>query len=678
MGSRASTGEPPVAIQPAASVSAIAVLPFTVRGSAEYDYLAEGLVDLLSTKLDGAGELRSVDSHALLSYASQEFDGPLDPAAAKQTAEHFGASLYLLGEVLEAGNRLHISATLYSHDQQKPLSRATQEGEASQIFDLLDQLTSELLAEQISGPSAQVSRMAALTTSSLPALKKYLQAEDLLRAGHFTDALTVFQEAVDLDPDFALAWYRLSVAAEWATRRDLSDQAATRAASLSDRLSGHYRRLLEARLTARRGDPIEAESFYRNILSSHPEDVEAWAQLSEVLSHHGYLTGLPLTSSREAWEKVLELEPDYVMGLWHLARVAGAEGDGPKLQEINQRIVALNPEADRLVETLALEAFGGHSLRDQQEILETLRGSTDTIVGVTIWSVALVYDDFEGIATMAEVLTEPSRSYEARRLGHAIRVYMDMARGRWSDTQTGLESLARISQAAAMEYGGLLATLDLAPTTESDLEELLGELKRWDTSLEPAALVPTNFLAAHDEIRPQVRHYLIGVMEAQLGRESAVASAAELEALPGTDRARDLAQDLARGIRARWLLSQGDPAGALRELDSLTYEALSYQDTMSSPFLSLSPERYLKATLLVEMGEYERALPILSSFSETSFFDEVFVAPSHFLRGEAYAALGQPEMAFEHYSRFIELWQDCQLPLCSRVEDAHSRLTSNP
>ena len=109
---------------------------------------------------------------------------------------------------------------------------------------------------------------------------------------------------------------------------------------------------------------------------------------------------------------------------------------------------------------------------------------------------------------------------------------------------------------------------------------------------------------------------------------------------------------------------------------TLTFEAVSYQDTMSSPFLSLSPERYLKASLLVEMGEYERALPILSSFSETSFFDEVFVAPAHFLRGEAFTALGQPEEAAEHYRRFIEMWQDCGVPLCSRVEDAQKRLDS--
>ena len=43
----------------------IAVVPFTVRGSPELEYLGEGIVDLLSVHLDGAAELRTVDPNAI-------------------------------------------------------------------------------------------------------------------------------------------------------------------------------------------------------------------------------------------------------------------------------------------------------------------------------------------------------------------------------------------------------------------------------------------------------------------------------------------------------------------------------------------------------------------------------------------------------------------------------------
>ena len=55
-----------------ASRAAIAVLPFAYRGSPEFSYLGEGMVDLLSVKLEGAPGLRPVDPRALLNFASRE------------------------------------------------------------------------------------------------------------------------------------------------------------------------------------------------------------------------------------------------------------------------------------------------------------------------------------------------------------------------------------------------------------------------------------------------------------------------------------------------------------------------------------------------------------------------------------------------------------------------------
>lgn len=55
---------------PSSSRTAIAVLPFTVAGGDDFEYLSDGIVNLLSTSLDGAGGLRSVNAHALLGYVT--------------------------------------------------------------------------------------------------------------------------------------------------------------------------------------------------------------------------------------------------------------------------------------------------------------------------------------------------------------------------------------------------------------------------------------------------------------------------------------------------------------------------------------------------------------------------------------------------------------------------------
>ena len=97
------------------------------------------------------------------------------------------------------------------------------------------------------------------------------------------------------------------------------------------------------------------------------------------------------------------------------------------------------------------------------------------------------------------------------------------------------------------------------------------------------------------------------------------------------------------------------------------------QEAYGSAFLSSSPERFLRAEILLEQGRVEEALPLLGSFGETSYYDEVFVAPSHLRRGEASEALGQPEEAIESYQRVIELWEECEPPLYSWVAEPMER-----
>ena len=70
----------------------VAVLPFAVQGSPDVAYLGDGMVSLLSTKLDGAGDLRSVDARAVLQLAERESLAAGEPAAGQRLAEEEGDS----------------------------------------------------------------------------------------------------------------------------------------------------------------------------------------------------------------------------------------------------------------------------------------------------------------------------------------------------------------------------------------------------------------------------------------------------------------------------------------------------------------------------------------------------------------------------------------------------------
>lgn len=226
---RAGSGE-------AGSAGTIAVLPFAVRGDQRFAYLGEGLVDLLATKLDGAGAIRTVDPRAMLHFLARSGLAAADtagPTGGRAAVEHFGAGHYLLGSVVEAGGKLEATASLYRRDGAAAASARASAASESELFELVDEISRQLLASQKIAPGTRLGRIAALTTGSLDALRAYLQGERELRGGRYFDALERFQAAVAADPSFALAYYRLAAAAAgcapgWTARWARRSRSTTR------------------------------------------------------------------------------------------------------------------------------------------------------------------------------------------------------------------------------------------------------------------------------------------------------------------------------------------------------------------------------------------------------------------------------------------------------------------
>jgi len=196
---------------PPISDASLAVLPFTVRGRGVGD-LGAGMVDLLSRNLDGQ-DLRTIAPGMVLSIAG-DTTGVSDVAAASELAGKLGAGLFVIGSVYEASGQLRIDATAYTGGAEPARQHTARvQGDTTQLFALVDQLSADLLAGLRRGHGSRLAKTAAVTTASLPALKTYLAAEQLLRLAQFDSAISVFESAIDLDSSFALAHYRLAVAA---------------------------------------------------------------------------------------------------------------------------------------------------------------------------------------------------------------------------------------------------------------------------------------------------------------------------------------------------------------------------------------------------------------------------------------------------------------------------------
>ena len=291
----------------------LAVLPFAVHGGKSLDFLAQGLVDLLSRNLDGAGDIRSVNGSTVLAAAHEE-TGVADLEEGRRLARKLGAGLYVLGNASAIGNQVRIDASLYDGTPAQPalVSQASVSGDTTQLFELVDRLAGDLMVRQRRGAGSRLLQTAAVTTQSLAALKSYLDGERLLQRAQSDSALAGFQNAVQLDSTFALAYYRLAVTAAW-TRREASIRPNTeRAMALSARLGQRDRRLLAAFAALATGKTDEAERGYRDILQDYPDDIEAQWQLATLLYVYNPLRGRSSAEARPFLEGILRLDPEFL------------------------------------------------------------------------------------------------------------------------------------------------------------------------------------------------------------------------------------------------------------------------------------------------------------------------------------------------------------------------------
>ena len=667
------------------SAAVVAVLPFAVRGGEQYAYLQEGMVDLLSTNLDGAGALRSVDPRALLGRVARErgddaasADRALAPTEARDIARGFGAGLFVLGDVVGAGGRVRISASLYDARRGwKEAARAVVDGTPGELFALVDELTRELLAGYPDQSPDHLTGLAARTTTSLPALKAYLAGASEYRAGRFDAAEAAFQQAATLDTTFALAHYQLSNTLLWVGRGGWDSVASTglRAVRHSARLTRRARLVVEAYAAFRTGDLDRAERLYRSIVGAYPDEVEAWYQLGDVLYHGNAPRGRSFVEARPAFTRVLAAEPEHLGALLHLLRIALAERRHAEADTLIRRAGALGTPPLR-GELTALRAFAMDDAPAREQALRTLREMPDEVVRTTAMRVALFTGDLDAAERIARMLVAPQRAAEFRAVGRLQLADLALARGRRRAARAQLDSAALgasdVVRAVALEYRALHLGQEFLQVPRAEVEAMRDTLRRWGAVVPPTAFP---MWAVYNGLHGHIRRYLIGLLSVKLGdlaEAERQARALEGDAVTRTGDARAFAVGLGRSLHGHALVARGARDSALAAFEG--GRALVSEGLLDAPFANQATDRYARAEVLHALGRDDDAHAWYASLGETTMDLVVFAAPAQLRRAELYERRGQARQAAAHYARFVELWKDADPELRPAVVSAEQRL----
>lgn len=641
------------------SPNRIAVFPFNVRGAD--DWLREGMVDLLSSKLDGAGELQTVDIHSLLALLRDQGQESLDLRTARFSAQRAKAGLFILGNATQAGERLHLDASLYGvASLDSVLARSDAEGSEEDLLTLVDELSGKLLKARFEEDAVSRTLGESINTKSYKALKSFLQGEQLWRQQQATNSTPYFEEAVRHDSTFAFAWLRLAIVYEWkpaSVRSPEHDSAALDALAHArrnfHRLSIRHQLWLDAYETQVRKDYEQSIQLFEALLARYPDDVEGWDRMGAIQEFfNAWRTGQPVTSAKPALERALELDPEYTQANFHMRHIRIVEADG-------------NP--DDLTELLPnMAVFARNDPGGQASLLNRWSQASDSQLNGTQY-LAFFTKNFKGAEMATELRLDPKRHPEARGLGHVLMGFLAAAQGEWDRAKSHLDAAASLTPTLELERRALLAGHPFLMVPAGELREIRERVREWNPADVPPLEMELRDLRIHDGTYPQLRIYLLGLLSLRLGELDAVARYADdLVKMDGSSREQRLFRDLSRGLYAQKLWQEGRLEEALDRFQEAEMKA-GYEEYGFSPYYFQSLERYLRAELLLEMGHLEEALRWFGTFNWYPSWEFLFEPHSHLRRGQIYERLGNTEAARAHYERFVRDWNECDARLAPEV-----------
>jgi len=370
----------PEGIAAGEAAAGIAVVPFTVTGGDDLDLWREGMVDLLSTNLDGVGGFRTIDARTVMARWQEKVHGQGAPdlRTVLEAAGATGARFGLVGSLVGNPSGIRLSAEVYDLSSGAKVAQASQEGAPDDILDLASQLsvslTRALLGSSRRGEVPEV-RLDALTTGSLPALRAYLEGEAKFRHADFAGATASFEHAVELDSLFALAWYRLSDAYGWLENVSSASgtRANERALGMLDRLPARERLLVQAAIAKRTWDGSFLPTL-RSAVQRYPDDPDIWYELGDFIYHVGEPLGLATRAqASEAFDRAVALDPGFGPYQVHPIEIAVTRGDRKDAEARLARYREVADDENRIAEdSLAIPLMLGDSAEAAAIVQATL------------------------------------------------------------------------------------------------------------------------------------------------------------------------------------------------------------------------------------------------------------------------------------------------------------------
>ena len=192
----------------------IAVLPFENRSEDKANaYFADGIQDEILTRLSNIADLKVISRTSTQQYESK-------PANLREIAKQLGVANILEGSVQKVADQVRVNVQLINAQTDSHLWADTYDRKLTDIFGVESEIAkriAESLQATLTGGEERA--LAVKSTNNPEAYDAYLRGLALEGRGNYAystsidlarEATDSYERAVQLDPNFAIAWARLS------------------------------------------------------------------------------------------------------------------------------------------------------------------------------------------------------------------------------------------------------------------------------------------------------------------------------------------------------------------------------------------------------------------------------------------------------------------------------------
>ena len=671
-GRRPPRGAPPVLPASAEARPSVAVFYFdNISGDEELEWLRTGLTDMLVTDLSQAPHLRVLATdrlYSMLSDMGRLDDRTTSSDVVREVGREAGMRTAVVGSFARAGDQLRINARVQDARTAEVLQSRSVSGTVDEIFALVDELsewvksTFDVSAEDVEMTAEMVAagmgdrNLEEVTTKSVEAFRLFAQADRLIKGSRADAAIPLLERSLELDPGFAMALAKLSVAHGNQANAELARDYARRAFERADRLPARERHYIRGRYFSMNPETMrESIQEYSRAVELFPDHMAARHNLASQL--------MGLERVEEAvghLEHLRTLRTPVAASYGALARGYLMQGRYDDAVETMSEFVSGTPESTagrrQLAEMLVRAGRIDEALAEL-DTADSLHASSDNLAAR--WGALAVAERWDEAKDSSRRLVSKPDDLPAVAAGRRLQYLEALYDGRLSAaravTDTALESLEPDS---TFWLSVVLARAQLAQSLR-DAQGVLENARLLRESGEPSFLQSAVIFEA-------VGHTMLG------NGDAAAAAVAQfdglLEPLPIPERVKNRVDAQIAGILA-WV--RGDHTTSAR----LLLQAL---ELMANPDLdsATSEIRFALGESLWELGDKDQAAKQFGDLVESRLArvsDPVqWLRAMHYL-GRYHAQRGERDEAERYFRRFLEYWGEGEMDP-ERVQEARSYL----